>query len=96
MFWADRIADEIKRNVVPRAGVGKPLLIRDEKTASGKHKRDGKSISIIPGREGMLFSSRMGRMISVRSSHSMLLPTKLLSTTRTPVVVPVIHALASA
>jgi len=36
MFWADRIADEIKRTVIPRAGAGKPLLIRDEKTASGK------------------------------------------------------------
>src|SRR5258706_10836009 len=36
MFWADRIADEIKKTVKPRAGAGKPLLIRDEKTASGK------------------------------------------------------------
>lgn len=36
MFWADRIADEIKKTVTPRAGAGKPLLIRDEKTASGK------------------------------------------------------------
>ena len=36
MFWADRIAQEIKDTVIPRAGVGKPLLIRDEKTASGK------------------------------------------------------------
>ncbi len=36
MFWADRIAEEIKNTVKPRAGEGKPLLIRDEKTASGK------------------------------------------------------------
>ena len=36
MFWADRIADQIKNTVTPRAGVGKPLLIRDEKTVSGK------------------------------------------------------------
>lgn len=36
MFWADRIAEEIKKTVTPRAGAGKPLLIRDEKTASGK------------------------------------------------------------
>jgi lysyl-tRNA synthetase, class I len=36
MFWADRIALEIKQTVKPRAGAGKPLLIRDEKTASGK------------------------------------------------------------
>ena len=36
MFWADRIAAEIKDKVIPRAGAGKPLLIRDEKTVSGK------------------------------------------------------------
>ena len=36
MFWADRIADQIKKEVIPRVGAGKPILIRDEKTASGR------------------------------------------------------------
>ncbi len=36
MFWADRIAQEIKEKVTPRRGAGKPILIRDEKTASGR------------------------------------------------------------
>lgn len=35
MFWADRIAREIEDTVVPRTG-GKPLIIRDEKTLSGR------------------------------------------------------------
>ncbi|MDB5264681.1 MAG: lysyl-tRNA synthetase [Parcubacteria group bacterium] len=35
MFWVDRIAKEIQDTRAPKAG-GKPLLIRDEKTLSGR------------------------------------------------------------
>jgi len=35
MFWADRVAKEIQDTVVPKAG-DRPLIIRDEKTLSGR------------------------------------------------------------
>ncbi len=36
MFWADRIVEEIVKTRKPKAGEGKPFVIRDEKTASGR------------------------------------------------------------
>jgi lysyl-tRNA synthetase class 1 len=36
MFWADTIADEIERRYEPRIKNGEPIVIRDEKTASGR------------------------------------------------------------
>ena len=36
MFWADRIADEVERRYKDRIEAGKPIVVRDEKTASGK------------------------------------------------------------
>ena len=35
MFWADTIADEIERRYEARIKAGLPIIIRDEKTASG-------------------------------------------------------------
>ena len=36
MFWADKIADEVERKYAHVIKAGKPIVIRDEKTASGK------------------------------------------------------------
>lgn len=36
MFWADKIAEEIKRKYEKKIASGKPLVIRDEKTMSGR------------------------------------------------------------
>jgi lysyl-tRNA synthetase, class I len=36
MFWADTIADEVERRYAALISAGQPLVIRDEKTASGK------------------------------------------------------------
>ncbi len=36
MFWADRIVGEIKTKYAEKIKAGKPLVIRDEKTASGR------------------------------------------------------------
>lgn len=36
MFWADTIADEIERRYASLIALGQPLVIRDEKTASGR------------------------------------------------------------
>lgn len=36
MFWADTIADEVVRRYKDRIDAGLPIVIRDEKTASGK------------------------------------------------------------
>lgn len=36
MFWGDRIAQEIKEKYAEKIASGKPLIIRDEKTASGR------------------------------------------------------------
>src|SRR5690606_6851035 len=36
MFWADKIADEVVRRYASVIDAGKPIVIRDEKTASGK------------------------------------------------------------
>ncbi|MBL7045269.1 MAG: lysine--tRNA ligase, partial [Parcubacteria group bacterium] len=36
MFWGDRIADKIENSLKDRIKNGKPLIIRDEKTASGR------------------------------------------------------------
>jgi lysyl-tRNA synthetase class I len=36
MYWADRIADLIKEEYKKKISEGKPLIIRDEKTASGR------------------------------------------------------------
>lgn len=36
MFWADRIAQDIQEKKAKEIGSGKPLLIRDEKTLSGR------------------------------------------------------------
>ena len=36
MFWADRLAEEITKEYGKKIAAGKPLVIRDEKTASGR------------------------------------------------------------
>lgn len=36
MFWADRIAKEIKKEYAKKIESGQPLVVRDEKTASGR------------------------------------------------------------
>lgn len=36
MFWGDRIVDKIENSLKDRIKSGKPLIIRDEKTASGR------------------------------------------------------------
>ncbi len=36
MFWADKIADEVERRYKDRIDAGEPIIVRDEKTASGK------------------------------------------------------------
>ncbi len=36
MFWAEEIADEVEKRYQPVIDAGKPLIVRDEKTASGK------------------------------------------------------------
>ena len=36
MFWADTIADEVERRYEARLKAGEPLVVRDEKTASGQ------------------------------------------------------------
>ncbi len=36
MFWADTIADEVERRYASLIQSGEPIVIRDEKTASGK------------------------------------------------------------
>ncbi|MBT3282580.1 lysine--tRNA ligase [bacterium] len=36
MFWGDAIVDKIEKNLKDRIESGKPLIIRDEKTASGR------------------------------------------------------------
>lgn len=36
MFWADRIVEEIKTKYAQKIKTGEPLVIRDEKTASGR------------------------------------------------------------
>jgi lysyl-tRNA synthetase class 1 len=36
MFWADKIVDEIQEKLMDRIKSGEPLVIRDEKTASGR------------------------------------------------------------
>jgi lysyl-tRNA synthetase, class I len=36
MFWADKIADEVVRRYKDRIDQGKPIVVRDEKTASGR------------------------------------------------------------
>ena len=36
MFWADKIADEVERRYKDVIDSGKPIIVRDEKTASGK------------------------------------------------------------
>jgi len=35
MFWADTIADEVERRYAAQLAAGEPIVIRDEKTASG-------------------------------------------------------------
>jgi len=36
MFWADKIADEVMRRYKDRIDAGEPIIVRDEKTASGR------------------------------------------------------------
>ena len=36
MFWADKIADEVERRYADVIKSGQPIVVRDEKTASGK------------------------------------------------------------
>lgn len=36
MFWADTIADEVERRYAAQIAAGEPLVVRDEKTASGR------------------------------------------------------------
>ena len=36
MFWADKIADEVVRRYQNVIDSGEPIIVRDEKTASGK------------------------------------------------------------
>lgn len=36
MFWADKIADEVVRRYANLIEAGRPIIVRDEKTASGK------------------------------------------------------------
>ena len=36
MFWADKIADEVERRYKGNIESGEPIIVRDEKTASGK------------------------------------------------------------
>lgn len=36
MFWADKIADEIESRYAEKIAAGEPIVVRDEKTASGK------------------------------------------------------------
>lgn len=36
MFWADKIADEVERRYADVISAGQPIVVRDEKTASGK------------------------------------------------------------
>jgi lysyl-tRNA synthetase, class I len=36
MFWAEKIADEVMRRYVSRIKAGEPIVVRDEKTASGR------------------------------------------------------------
>lgn len=36
MFWADKIADEVVRRYTDRIDAGLPIVVRDEKTASGR------------------------------------------------------------
>ena len=36
MFWADKIADEVERRYKDHIDAGKPIVVRDEKTASGQ------------------------------------------------------------
>ncbi|MCD5382064.1 MAG: lysine--tRNA ligase [Candidatus Pacebacteria bacterium] len=36
MFWADKIADEVIRRYQSKIDAGEPIIVRDEKTASGK------------------------------------------------------------
>ena len=36
MFWAEKIADEVERRYAGRIKAGEPIIIRDEKTASGR------------------------------------------------------------
>ena len=36
MFWADKIVEEIKGKYQEKIKAGKPLVIRDEKTMSGR------------------------------------------------------------
>jgi lysyl-tRNA synthetase class 1 len=36
MFWADKIADEVERRYSDLIASGKPIVVRDEKTASGQ------------------------------------------------------------
>ena len=35
MFWAEKIADEVERRYADRIRAGEPIVVRDEKTASG-------------------------------------------------------------
>lgn len=35
MFWAEKIADEVERRYADRIQAGQPIIVRDEKTASG-------------------------------------------------------------
>lgn len=36
MFWADKIADEVERRYKDKISAGEPIIVRDEKTASGR------------------------------------------------------------
>lgn len=36
MFWADKIADDVERKYADRIEAGEPIIVRDEKTASGR------------------------------------------------------------
>jgi len=36
MFWADTLADEIERRFLDKIATGEPIVVRDEKTASGQ------------------------------------------------------------
>lgn len=36
MFWADKIADEVERRYKDKIEAGEPIVVRDEKTASGR------------------------------------------------------------
>lgn len=36
MFWADKIADEVVRRYQKKIDAGEPIIVRDEKTASGR------------------------------------------------------------